>query len=124
MDCLPQLHIAAIHDQSGFRSATPGIGALCRDGIYLGGAGYFSNSEGGRSAYAILGAQPWRIGTVRVGAFGGWVTGYKMHPSGMPWGAAAFSLPVSDYEVHLTVIPRVDKVTPLTAAFSITWRFP
>lgn len=122
MDCLPHFHVAAYHAEAGFRSATPGIGALCRKGDLLAGAGVFSNSIGNASLYAIGGWQPWRIGEARVGAFAGVINGYRR--GAMPFAAAAVSVPYRDGELHFTVIPKVSNLSPLTVGFSFTWRLP
>lgn len=118
MDCLPHFHAYAIHGEPGYRSGIPGIGALCRDGERLAGAGVYSNSLGKGTAYAAGGWQPWTIGNVRIGALAGLATGYRPHPVPL---AAAF---VSVWHVHLTLIPKVEGKTPATAglSFTATWQ--
>jgi hypothetical protein len=114
MDCAPQLHLAAWHSAPGYHSAVPGIGVLCRESDYLGGAGVFSNSVGRTSAYAIMGAQPWRVGGVRVGAFAGFATGYRKGVVPVAAGYVTFGNGVS-----LTLVPRIKNVTPATVGFSL-----
>ncbi len=80
MDCLPILHIAALHSEPGFRTVTPGIGLRCKVGSDVAvGAGFYrnSNKDGGLSKYAMAAWQPIKLGPVDVGAFGGWVDGYE-----------------------------------------------
>ncbi len=113
-DCLPHIHVAAIHAEPGFRSSTPGLGALCTFDEFMAGAGAFKNSLGDTSAYAAVGAQPWRLGPVKVGAIIGGVTGYPQSPTVM---AAGF---VSVGPVHLTLIPKLPGKTPLTLGLSFT----
>lgn len=119
MHCLPQIHVAAIHAQAGFRSDVPGLGVLCRnDGDAVIGAGGYSNSIGKFSAYAIAGYEPFRIGSVRFGAIAGVVNGYGRGVT--PMAAAVASIPFNWGEMHIVLIPPVPRVTPLTVQFSFT----
>jgi hypothetical protein len=114
MDCLPQVHVVAIHAEHGYRSEIPGLGALCRKGDFLAGAGAYRNSLGKSTAYIAGGWQPLTYGSVRAGVIVGLATGYRPHPVPM---AAAF---VSVWHVHFTLIPKVEGKTPATAGISFT----
>jgi hypothetical protein len=115
MDCLPHIHVAAVHAESGYRSFTPGIGVLCGSRI-LAGAGVYSNSYGDASAYGAVGMQPWTVGGWKFGAVTGVVTGYAKSPA--PLGALLVSYGV----LHLSILPPVKGKTPAVVAFSFTWR--
>lgn len=122
MDCMPQLHLAAIHAEPGYRGDTPGLGVLCRDGDLLAGAGLLRNSIGQRSAYAIAGWQPLRLGPVRIGAVAGAINGYRYRDgAAMPFAAGVVSVPAGRAEIHLTVIPS-SPVSPATLGLSLSWR--
>ena len=116
MDCLPQIHVAAIHAEHGYRSFTPGIGAFCRAGRAIVGAGGFRNSIGRGTAYAAGGYQ-WPVRSLRVGGYAGLATGYRPHP--VPFGAML----VSAGHFHLSFIPEIKGKTPMTFGFSFTWGF-
>jgi len=118
MDCAAHVHVAAWHAEPGYRAATPGLGVLCRRGDGIGGAGAFSNSIGRASGYAALGLQPWRIGSVRVGAFGGVITGYQRRAQ--PFGAVFLSLPAPWGDAHVAITPAVGR-SPLTVALSFSF---
>ena len=115
MDCLPHIHVAALHAEQGYRSFVPGLGAFCRDGDTLLGAGVFKNSIGNTSAYFVGGLQPLRFGSVKAGAVLGAATGY--YHAVVPLGAAVLSYK----HIHLSVIPKVEGKAPATLAFSFTW---
>ena len=77
IDCGPQIHIAAIHAQAGYNNDTPGLGILCalpKDVSVV--AGGYHNSINKWSNYGAFVWQPVHIGSVRVGALSGFVTGY------------------------------------------------
>jgi hypothetical protein len=117
MDCTPHIHIAAYHAEPGFKSATPGVGVLCRDGDISYGAGGYSNSIGRGTVYGALGLQPLRMGDWRFGVLVGAATGYVASPV-VPLGGLFISTPKG---VNLTVIPPVQPYAPLTIA--ISWEF-
>ncbi|MEY4882327.1 MAG: hypothetical protein RIS34_181 [Pseudomonadota bacterium] len=123
MDCLPHFHVAAIHDSAGFRSATPGIGVLCaRDETSeLLGAGVFDNSLGRASLYGMYGWRPLNVGSVKLGVFGGVITGYIKSVN--VFGGVSASMPFSWGEAHVLVLPNVPKVSPTTVGLSFTVRF-
>jgi len=115
MDCLPQIHLAALHSESGFRSAVPGLGVLCRSpGDMLIGAGGYQNSLGRGSVYLAAGKEPWVFGGVKAGFIGGVVTGYRDSAVPMLAGFASYK------QVHLTLIPKVPGLTPWTLGLSFT----
>ena len=114
MDCLPHIHLVAIHAEPGYRSETPGIGALCRKGTFLAGGGAYRNSVHRDTAYIAGGWQPLELGRVRVGAIVGVATGYRDYPIPL---AAAF---VSVWNVHFTMLPSVPGATPATLGISFT----
>ena len=124
MDCLPQLHVAAIHDVAGYRSEVPGLGVLCAlpDERII-GAGVYQNSVGAQSTYAIAGTYLGAIHGVRYGVIGGTVNGY---PAGngdfIPMAAAIVSLPFNGIDVHLTFIPSVTNYTPTVVQLSVTFK--
>lgn len=121
--CDAHFHVAAYHAEPGYQSATPGVGALCplqlRDSRLA--VGTFRNSVDRQSYYAAVVWQPVRLGPVRTGLFGGMVTGYRDNP--MPFGAVVASYQVSrTAELHLTVIPKVNNLSPFTAALSVSFK--
>ena len=77
LDCLPQIHVAAIHAQAGYNGDTPGLGVICRNDDTLLGAGFYRNSIAKHSNYATVGYQPFTAAGVRLGAFAGVVNGYE-----------------------------------------------
>ena len=123
MDCLPHFHVAAIHDSAGFRSATPGIGVLCtkEESSEMMGAGIFDNSIGRGSVYGMYGWRPVTVGPVKLGVFGGVITGYKK--SADLFAGVSASLPFSWGEAHVLLLPNVPKVSPTTLGLSFTVRF-
>jgi hypothetical protein len=130
MDCQPQIHLAAIHAQAGYRGDTAGLGALCRerDGAALLGAGFYQNSIGKHSNYVFAGLQPWAIGPVRVGAFAGVVNGYALKNGGyFVAGGAMASVPLAavglpSATLHVIALPPTAQ-SPVTAGFSVSFKF-
>lgn len=114
MDCMPQVHVAAIHAKSGYETFTPGIGALCR-GDWITGAGVYRNSYRDPAAYAVIGKQPWSIGPVKIGAVFGGAVGYEDAVTPL---VASF---VSYGNIHFTVAPSFKKMAPAVVAISFTW---
>lgn len=106
MDCLPHIHVAALHAEPGYRTATPGIGILCKQADTLLGAGLYSNSIGNLSKYAFAGWQPLQLGQVKLGVIAGVVDGYRMNNG----GATPMAALVASYKhIHLTLIPGTPK---------------
>ncbi|WP_291015032.1 hypothetical protein [Hydrogenophaga sp.] len=120
MDCLPHIHVAAIHAPSEveYKTFTPGIGVLCRKSDFFGGVGVYSNSHGNRSFYASSGWQPIKVGPVAIGAFAGVVDGYRR-------GGGKFvpmaGLMASWGHIHVIAWPRADKESAAGAAISFTF---
>lgn len=96
----------------------PGLGILCRQEDYLGGAGQYRNSIDRESTYAMVGAQPWRLAGVRLGAFAGIVNGYQR--TIVPMAALAASAPVPFGELHFSLMLMVPNWTPTTLSLSIS----
>jgi len=117
MDCLPQIHVAAIHSQSHYEAFTPGLGLMCLEGDFLLGAGAYRNSLGRSSIYGAGGWRPINAGPVRVGAVLGLVTGYMYDV--VPLGGIL----VSYENIHFTIIPEVEGKTPTTIGISFTVPF-
>jgi hypothetical protein len=143
MDCLPQLHLAAIHAQPGYQGDTIGLGVFCRlknnqnaqqsaqQGTQQGtqqdwalGAGRFRNSLAEHSNYASAAYQPWTLRTVRFGGFGGIINGYSNYRNGgyFVYAGALASVPVSFGEIHLVGIPMTSH-TPAVVEISVAVRF-
>jgi hypothetical protein len=127
MDCLPQLHLAAIHGEAGYRGNTHGLGVFCRLGpeneAWATGIGRFRNSVAGYSNYALVGYQPYKLAGVRLGAFAGTMNGYVYKNGGyFPAAGGLASIPVPFGELHVVGIPK-NPYTPATLEFSITVRF-
>jgi hypothetical protein len=115
MDCLPQIHVAAIHAEAGYNTATPGIGMLCSDGTYILGAGAFRNSVSQKSSYAIGGHYFGAINGIQFGFVAGIINGYataKVLPLG--------GLVASYKQLHLLFAPPVSGQSPALVEFSIT----
>jgi hypothetical protein len=130
MDCLPHILAIALHSQSGFNTAVPGLGLFCRADSVIAGAGAYANSERAVerkvSQYAFGGWQPLKLGDLRAGGMVGLVNGYSYNSGRtLPMAAAVLSYPLPRpfAEAHLTVIPPVRGVTPAVAQLSFTLRF-
>jgi len=124
MDCLPHIHLAAIHSEAGYRSATLGVGVLCRENDVLAGTGIYRNSIGMTSRYAAVGLQPFRIGGWRLGAVAGVVTGYgPTRPLAGGFTSMRWRWLGPDGELHFMLIPPVSHLSPATAglSFSFGW---
>jgi hypothetical protein len=118
MDCLPQLHVAAIHAEAGYNTATPGIGVLCSDGVYMLGAGVYRNSVSKHSNYAIGGKYLGRINSVTYGIVGGMVDGYAARNGHfIPLAGVVLTYK----QLHLMLVPPVHKQSPALVEFSFTF---
>ena len=120
MDCLPQIHVAAIHAEAGYNIATPGIGVLCRtDDDVIGGIGIYKNSNDNVSKYAQIGWQPLEVAGVKLGAFFGTVDGYRRgNGSFVPMGG----LVASWGHIHVIAWPAADKYSSAGIALSFTFQ--
>ena len=85
------------------------------------GAGIFDNSLGKASLYGMYGWRPLSVGPVKLGFFGGVITGYKRDAD--LFGGLSASVPFNWGEVHVLLLPNVPKVSPTTLALSFTVRF-
>lgn len=122
MDCLPHLHLAAYHAEARYNSSTTGIGLICPWEQNLSwGIGTYYNSVRRQSTYAGLAWQPWGLGPVKVGAFGGVVTGYRDAVMPMVAGVASVSLGASAW--HLAYLPAVPGHSPDALEMSVTWKY-
>jgi hypothetical protein len=122
-DCAIQLHVAAYHAEPGYNNDTPGIGALCPiNGDWSLAAGTYFNSVRKQSAYAGAAWQPLKLGPVKAGLYGGLVTGYS--EGAMPFAAAVLSFNLwRGVDAHLIAVPKVEGLTPATAALSFSKKF-
>lgn len=122
-DCAAQLHAGSYHAEPGYNNDTPGIGALCPiDGDWSLAAGTYFNSVRKQSVYAGAVWQPIKLGPVKAGLYGGLVTGYRK--GAMPFGAVAFSANLwRGVDAHLIAVPKVEGLTPATAALSFSMKF-
>jgi hypothetical protein len=116
MDCLPHIHVAAIHADHGYRSFTPGLGVMCKGAKVLFGGGAYKNSLGDTSTYVAAAYQPWTIGQAKVGVIAGAATGYA-HYDVVPIAAVM----VSYKHLHFTFIPEVKSKTPAVLGISFTF---
>jgi hypothetical protein len=124
MDCLPQIHTIAIHAEPGYRGFVPGLGVFCREDDWTAGGGRFQNSFALMSSYLALGYQPWRVGSVRLGALGGIIDGYPINNGEvMPLAAGLASMALSWGEAHLIVNPLITHSTPLIMQLSFSFRY-
>ena len=123
MDCLPQIHVAAIHAQAEhdgvrYKTFTPGIGVLCRsEDDVISGAGVYSNSHGNISKYVMAGWQPLDIGGAKAGFFLGAADGYRRGNGGF---APIGGLSVSYGNVHIIAWPKADAWSSAGASLSFT----
>ena len=123
LDCRPHLHLTAFHVGPDTQASTPGLGVFCRESTALVAAGLLQNSIGQVSKYASVGWQPLEIGGVKVGGFAGLIDGYKYkNGTAFPFAGAIISVPVGLAEVQVQIMPKWD-VSPLTVAFSVTFKF-
>jgi hypothetical protein len=123
--CGLNVHVAAWHNEPGFESVTPGIGVVCdtKWTDVRAAGGVFRNSIGRTSVYVGGSWQPLHLGPVRVGAFGGVITGYP-RAAVMPMAAGLVSVRITPrIDAHVTVLPTVKGTTPLTVALSVEYKF-
>ncbi|MFM2276109.1 MAG: hypothetical protein RL211_1981 [Pseudomonadota bacterium] len=85
------------------------------------GAGILENSLGKTSVYAMYGWRPLSVGPVKLGVFGGVITGYRN--SANLFGGVSASMPFSWGEAHMLLLPNVPHVSPTTLGLSFTVRF-
>ena len=122
-DCLPQIHLAAVHAAAGYSGDTLGLGIACRRGDILASAGFYRNSIARHSNYAIVGCQSFVVGGIRWGPFAGVASGYLYRNGNyLPVGGLVASIPIPLGELHIAVIPKT-VVSPMTAEASIAFQF-
>jgi len=122
MDCLPQIHVAAIHAEPGHRAAVPGLGILCSHDDLRAGLGAFQNSNGVGSKYLTAAWLPFGLGGARFGAAAGVVTGYSSGRVEPLLGAVA-QLPFSWGSIYALLTPASGP-KPLTLSFNFTIDIP
>ena len=72
MDCMPQIHVAAIHAQAEYNNSTTGLGVLCAMAPDMRvSVGFYRNGLNRHSNYAAIAYQPYRVGPVHVGGMAG-----------------------------------------------------
>lgn len=119
--CSPLIHLAAVHDGGGYRTAAPGLGVVCERDSLIGAAGLFSNSIGKTSRYIAGGAQPLQLGPVRVGAVAGFMDGYAYRGGrSFPFAAITVSAPLGAVTARLMVIPK-SHISPATVALAMSF---
>ena len=122
-DCLPQVHLAAVHAAAGYSGDTLGLGVVCRAERLLIGAGFYRNSMAQHSNYGMVAYQPIALGGVRLGVFAGMVNGYSYRGGNyFPMAGLLSSLPLPIGELHMAVIPQTS-VNPAVAEFSVAFKF-
>jgi hypothetical protein len=122
MDCLPQLHVAAIHAEPGYNSVVPGLAILCKEDNVLLSTGIYQNSIGKRSNYIVGGQYLGSINKIRYGYIAGIVDGYAVNDgNAIPMAAAIVSIPLDNMQIHLTFIPPVPHYTPMLVQFSVSF---
>lgn len=130
MDCLPQIHVAAIHSEAEYHTYVPGIGVLCEEGVYVFGVGQYKNSEKDvlnfrkTSNYVMFGAHPLKVYNWKIGATGLLLNGYSYKNGEWFLGAGLIaSHPIPIGNVHFLYIPKIKNITPhvLQISFTIDW---
>lgn len=122
MDCVPHLHLAAYHADPAFNSSSTGVGLLCPwDKDLRWGLGTYYNSIRRQSTYVGAVWQPWGLGPLRVGAFGGAVTGYREDVTPLLAGVASIQLGPSLW--HLSYLPAVPGQSPDVLELSVSWTY-
>lgn len=118
------LHLHSYHQsETKFNNRTPGIGLMCDvSPTSKNIVGIYHNSINRPSVYVGRTWQPWSVGPMQVGMYGGAVTGYRNHP--IPFVAGIVSYPINErVSFNTTIIPHVKGITPITVHWSLSWRF-
>lgn len=87
----------------------PGVGLEFVEGDYRKMIGFYRNSDRNTSAYALLAWAPVKIGVVKLGAFGGMVTGYES-PYLPVAGATAIVEITEKVNLNITAIPTISSI--------------
>lgn len=84
--------------------------------------GFYKNSYSRRSEYALAQWQPLAVGPVRLGAFAGYLSGYRLR---YPLGAGLMATVEVTPRLLLGVrhVPKVQNLTTSVTALDIGWRF-
>ncbi len=123
LDCLPLIHLAAVHAVAGYNSDTLGLGLICQKNSTLASIGRYRNSVTQHSNYALVGYQPVTWLGARWGAFAGMVNGYPHRNGGyFPMGGIISSIPLPLGELHIAILPKT-AINPVTAEFSVAIKF-
>jgi hypothetical protein len=122
IDCQPQLHIAAIHAEAGYRTAVPGLALLCINDELILSVGAYQNSIGKHSNYIVGGMYLGAVGSIRYGVIAGAVDGYQINNgNAIPMAAGIVSFPFMGHSMHLTLIPPVPNYTPALVQVSLSF---
>jgi len=127
IDCLPQIHMVAIHATPGYQDTVPGFAALCEYDRYLAGVGTYKNSIGRVSEYAMVGAYAFQYEKFRVGAIAGVVNGYRDDNGVSPLGGVITSYKLNWHGIdslNTLLVPPVQGLTPAFIQFNITLELP
>lgn len=110
-----------------FNEFNPGIGVEVQwQPAHAVAAGYFLNSLDEDSLYAVYHYTPIPLGRfVRVGAFGGVVTGYPGYNDGglAPAGGLIGKIEGERFGANLILLPPLKNVTPTTLGLQLKYRF-
>lgn len=109
MNCAPLIHLMALHFGPYHAvSGTPGVGVVCSVARAEVATGIYRNSDGKKSLYGVVGALPWSIGPLRVGAFIGTVDGYAWRRRGhfIPFGGLQAAWPTSFGTLRFQLVPH------------------
>jgi hypothetical protein len=110
-----------------FNEFNPGIGVEVQwQPAHAVAAGYFLNSLDEDSFYAVYHYTPIPLGRfVRLGAFGGVVTGYPGYNDGglAPAGGLIGKIEGERFGANLILLPPLKDVTPTTLGLQIKYRF-
>jgi hypothetical protein len=110
-----------------FNEFNPGVGVEAQwQPVHAVAAGWFHNSLEEGSFYAVYQFTPFALGRhVRVGAFGGVVTGYPGYNDGglAPAGGLVAKLEWRRVGANLVLLPPLEDVTPATLGLQLKFRF-
>lgn len=95
--------------EQNLNEVNPGIGLRFVDGEYHKMIGVYKNSDRKTSAYALMAWTPIGAGSIRIGAFGGVVTGYEK-PYLPVAGLTAIVSITKKVNVNLVAVPTVRKM--------------